>query len=103
MRLLFFPKDYFLGFLNSFCRCWRWVGVAGWAVLAKSRRRRRSYVGQNPCRFSGRRWRNPSAPTGSGSDFIYTEIADPRRSDFIYTEIADTLVLAGLEPVALGS
>ena len=35
--------------------------------------------------------------------FIYTEIADSWRLDFIYTEIADTLVLAGLEPVALGS
>ena len=35
-------------------------------------------------RMCGRR-----SPTSSGSDFIYTEIADPRRSDFIYTEIAD--------------
>ena len=30
-----------------------------------------------------------SGRTSSGSEFIYTEIADPRRSDFIYTEIAD--------------
>ena len=27
-------------------------------------------------------------PRTSGSDCIYTEIADARRSDFIYTEIA---------------
>ena len=27
-------------------------------------------------------------PPGPGSDCIYTEIADARRSDFIYTEIA---------------
>ena len=38
-----------------------------------------------------------------GPGFRYTEIADSWRLDFIYTEIADTLVLAGLEPVALGS
>ena len=38
-----------------------------------------------------------------GAGFRYTEIADSWRLDFIYTEIADTLVLAGLEPVALGS
>ena len=38
-----------------------------------------------------------------GPGFRYTEIADSWRLDFICTEIADTLVLAGLEPVALGS
>ena len=38
-----------------------------------------------------------------GPGFRYTEIADSWRLDFIYTAIADTLVLAGLEPVALGS
>ena len=47
-------------------------------------------MGQNPCRFGGRRdGGGRRSRTSSGSDFIYTEIADPRRSDFIYTEIAD--------------
>ena len=57
-------------------------------MLAKSRNRRGGYVGQIFYKFG---WYDRAifySSANPGSDCIYTEIADARRSDFIYTEIA---------------